>query len=37
MTIRGNDGFFANTLLYGEGAGQYSPKVIVTYSKTDVK
>jgi len=37
VTVRGNDGYFANTLLFGEGAGQYSPKVIVTYSKTDVK
>ena len=37
VTVRGNDGFFANTLLFGEGAGQFSPKVIATYSRTDVK
>jgi hypothetical protein len=36
-TLRGNDGFYANALLFGTNSSVYNPKIVLTYSETATK
>lgn len=36
-TLRGNDGYYANTVLFGSANSIYYPKIVLIYSETEVK